>query len=326
MGRLCHKMVNTRCAFLFAGQGSQYIGMGEDLYESFPESKAIFDKADKILGFSITNLCFKGPQEELTQTANCQPAILTASIAAWEAFSSVVSRKSYVVSYAAGLSLGEYSALVAAQALSFEDAVYLVRRRGEFMEEEAGKNPGKMLSIIGLDLVTVKKICSQSQTEIANINCPGQIVISGGREGIEKAREVAGELGAKMAIVLEVSGAFHSSFMKDVTFKLATELEKIKINTPSIPVVCNVTGRQTLSPNEIKDNLIKQVVSCVLWEDSMKFILSRGITKFFEFGPGKVLKGLMRRIDANAEVINIEKKEDILALLQGLSPQGTVPA
>jgi len=306
-------MVNTRCAFLFAGQGSQYIGMGEDLYESFPESKAIFDKADKILGFSITNLCFKGPQEELTQTANCQPAILTASIAAFEAFQKVTKSPSHqVTSCAAGLSLGEYSALVASQALSFEDAVYLVRRRGEFMEEEALKKPGKMLSIIGLDLVTVKKICSQSQTEIANINCPGQIVVSGGIKEIEQAKVTAKEHGAKMAIILEVSGAFHSSFMKEVTFKLATELEKIKINTPSIPVVCNVTGRQTSLPVEIKDNLIKQVASCVLWEDSMKFILSQGITKFYEFGPGSVLKGLMRRIEPNAQVINICKKEDIL--------------
>lgn len=300
--------------YLFAGQGAQYIGMGKDLYEAFPESRAIFDKADKVLGFSLSRLCFEGPAEELARTDNCQPAILTMSIAAWEAYKVVTRGQLPVVGYAAGLSLGEYSALVAAEALTFEDAVYLVRRRGEFMEEEARKRPGKMLSVIGLDLAAVKEIASQTNTEIANINCPGQIVISGGVEEIAQAQEKAKERGAKMALFLEVSGAFHSSFMKEAGLKLAKELERIKINTPGMAVICNVTGKQAGSPAEIKDNLIKQVASGVLWEDSMKFILSKGVRNFIEFGPGKVLKGLMRRIDANAQVVNIEKKEDILSL------------
>ncbi len=302
MGRLCYKMV----AYLFAGQGSQYIGMGKDLYETFPESKAIFDRADKALGFSISKLCFEGPQQELTQTANCQPAILTVSIAAFEAYKGVTS-------YVAGLSLGEYSALVAAGAMSFDDAVYLVRRRGEFMEEEARKIPGKMLSIIGLDTDKVRKICATTNTEIANFNCPGQIVASGSNPGIEKAQTLAKEAGAKMTIILDVSGAFHSSFMSGATLRLAKELDKIKINTPSVPVICNVSAKPTISSSEIKENLIKQIASSVLWENSMKFLLSQGVTKFFEFGPGKVLKGLMRRIDANAQVVTIEKKEDILS-------------
>jgi len=299
-------------AYLFAGQGAQFVGMGKDLYESFPQAKAIFDKADGVLGFPLSRLCFEGPQQELTQTANCQPAILTMSIAAWEAFKSVHSPQSIVHSYVAGLSLGEYSALVAAEALSFKDAAYLVRRRGEFMEEEALKKPGKMLSVIGLDLSTIKQICSQANTEIANMNCSGQIVISGGVKEIEEAQGLAKGRGAKMAMLLEVSGAFHSSFMKEAGLKLAKELEKIKISTPQHPVVSNVTAQPVNSADEIKDNLIKQVSSSVLWEDSMKFILSKNVTTFFEFGPGKVLKGLMRRIDANAQVINIEKKEDIL--------------
>jgi [acyl-carrier-protein] S-malonyltransferase len=166
--------------FLFAGQGSQFAGMGKDLYESFPESKALFDKADKVLGFSLSSLMFNGPLQELTLTNNCQPAILTMSLACWEAFKLVAGRRSQVSGYAAGLSLGEYSALVAFGALSFEDAVYLVRQRGTFMEEAALKKPGRMLSIIGLDLNQVKQICSQANAEIANINCPGQIVVSGG--------------------------------------------------------------------------------------------------------------------------------------------------
>ncbi len=306
--------------YLFAGQGSQYAGMGKDLYAAFPESKAVFDKADKTLRFSLTKLLFEGPQEELTQTANCQPAILTMSIACWEAFKSALGSQFSALGYAAGLSLGEYSALVAAEALSFEDAVYLVRRRGEFMEEEALNKPGKMLSVIGLDLAAIKEISAETNTEIANINCPGQIVISGGIEEVGRAQNKAKERGAKMAVVLEVSGAFHSSFMKEATLKLARELEKIEIKAPSMPVICNVSGKQVSSPAEIKNNLIKQVASSVLWEGSMRFILSQGISKFFEFGPGKVLKGLMRRIDANAQVISIEKKEDILALQQGLSP------
>ena len=205
----------------------------------------------------------------------------------------------------------EYTALVATGALNFEDAVNLVRQRGQFMEEEAVLHPGKMLSLIGLDLTVVKQICIDAGAEIANINCPGQTVISGGPTEIARAEELAKEKAAKMAVVLEVSGAFHSSFMRGASWKLAAEIDKIKINLPSIPVVSNVTARPFASVAEIKENLVKQVYSNVLWEDSMKFVLSKGVTNFIEFGPGKVLRGLLRRIDAAAQVQNIEKKEDV---------------
>jgi len=307
--------MSQKVAYLFAGQGAQYVGMGKDLYEAFLESKAVFDKADKVLGFSLSKLCFEGPAAELTQTQNCQPAILATSIAAWEAFKSVVGCRLSVVSYTAGLSLGEYSALVAAGAIDLEEAVYLVRKRGEFMEEEALKSPGKMASVLGLDLAIIKNICRETKVEIANINCPGQIVVSGGIKEIEGAAKLAEEQGAKKVILLEVSGAFHSSFMQGAALKLAGELQKIKINTPQVPLVSNVTAKPVTKPEEIRANLIKQVTASVLWEDSMKFILSKNVTTFFEFGPGRVLKGLMRRIDETAQVTNIEKKEDILKLV-----------
>jgi len=294
--------------YLFAGQGSQYVGMGKDLCEAFPAAKAVFEKADQVLGFSISDLCFNGPLEELTKTNNCQPAIVTMSIACWQAY---LNKHPQVDGYMAGLSLGEYSALVAAQAISFEDAVYLVRQRGKFMEEEAQAHPGKMLSVIGLDLAGVKEICAETGGEVANINCPGQIVVSGSAEAMVKAQVLAKEKGAKLAVMLEVSGAFHSSFMKGASEKLARELESINITLPKFPVISNVTGKPVLSGQEIKQNLIQQVAESVLWEDSMRLILAKGITSFIEFGPGKVLKGLMRRIDSSAQVVNIEKSADL---------------
>jgi len=304
--------MNTSRAFLFAGQGAQYLGMGRDLADAFPESKVVFDQADRALGFSLSRLCFQGPYEELTKTDNCQPAILTVTIAALRALEARYPVALRGVGLVAGLSLGEYSALVAAGALNFEDAVYLVRKRGEFMEEEALQKPGKMLSLIGLDLERVKKVCAKSNTEIANLNCPGQTVISGGIDQIAEAEKLARELGVKRAVLLEVSGGFHSSLMQGASAKLARQLDKIQIQKPKISVVSNVTAKPTADPVEIKNNLIKQVSSSVLWDDSMRFIISSGVSNFVEFGPGKVLKGLMRRIDERVEVINIDKKDDIL--------------
>jgi [acyl-carrier-protein] S-malonyltransferase len=238
-------------------------------------------------------------------------------IAAWEAFKSVLgTRYSVLGTYAAGLSLGEYAALVAAGTLSFEVAVRAVRKRAELMHAAAQKYPGKMAAIIGLDREKIKEVCLVSgRVDIANLNCPGQTVISGEKAAVDKAKELALEKGASRTIDLEVSGAFHSSLMQEAALEFKNFLEQnVPFEEPKIPVVSNVDARPKVKTADFIESLTKQIYSPVLWEDSMKFILSKNVTTFFEFGPGKVLKGLMRRIDGNAQVINIEKKEDILSL------------
>ncbi|MEK6727735.1 MAG: ACP S-malonyltransferase [Candidatus Omnitrophota bacterium] len=302
-----------KVGFLFAGQGSQYVGMGKDLYETFPESKLVFDKANKALGFSLSGLCFADSPEMLKLTIMSQPAILTTSIAAFEAFKA---RINVQPTFVAGLSLGEYSALVVSGVLQFEDAVRLVRKRAELMNEATLKHPGKMAAIIGIDKETVGQICLASGgVFIANLNCPGQTVISGEKEAVDKAKDFALQKGAKMAVDLEVSGAFHSSLMWEAAMEFKNFIEqRVPFCEPKIPVVSNVDARPKYKIVQIMENLVTQIYKPVLWEDSMRFILSQGITKFYEFGPGKVLKGLMRRIDSSAQVISIEKKEDILAL------------
>jgi [acyl-carrier-protein] S-malonyltransferase len=298
--------------FIFPGQGSQYVGMGLDLYAAFPAAKDIFDEADKILGFSISQLCFKGPIEELKKTANCQLAILTVSIAALEALRSSKSFNPLQIGFVAGLSLGEYSGLVASQSLRFEDVLRLVRLRAELMEEAANNNPGKMAAIIGLRNEEVKSVCvNLDGAQIANLNCPGQVVISGKKEAVDKAKELLIQKGAKRAVDLEVSGAFHSSLMQSAAEKFKRVLEEVKFSDPRIPLVSNVDARGHSQSREIRENLEKQICNSVLWEDSMRFIISQKVNQFYELGPGKVLKGLMRKIDNNIDVINIEKKEDI---------------
>jgi [acyl-carrier-protein] S-malonyltransferase len=287
--------------------------MGKSLYETFSEAKAVFEKAGEILGWDIKKRCFEGPEDILKMTHICQPAVLAVSIAALRVFKTSLSCAPSVA-YTAGLSLGEYSALVAAEALSFEDALLLVCKRSQYMQQQAQRYPGKMASVLGLDLETVKAIARDCDVQIANLNCPGQIVVSGSIEAVAKLERLAVQKGAKRVIILETSGAFHSSFMKEAATKLKADLEKININTPRISVVSNVDARVANSSEQIKDNLVCQVYCSVLWEDSMRFMLSQGIKTFYEIGPGRVLKGLVRKIDPNVEVYNIEKKEDILSL------------
>ena len=303
-----------KVCYLFPGQGAQYVGMGKELYNNFPESKAVFDEAENVLPHAnIKRLCFQGPIEELTQTANSQVCILVASIAALEALGSRFKAQGVDldITACAGLSLGELTSLVAAKSISFEDAVRLVKRRGELMEEASTKNPGSMASIIGLSLEDLGPLCEKTGAEIANLNSPGQVVISGAKERVEKAMFLAKEKGAKKAIALNVSGGFHSSLMKEAAGLFRLELDKVNFSKPEIGVVSNVTADYEKTPDEIKENLVKQLYSSVRWEESIRRIASIGIDTFFEIGPGKVLKGLLRRIDPNLEVCNIDKAEDI---------------
>lgn len=302
-------MVKKDVAYIFPGQGSQYVGMGKDLYDNFFQAKELFDNANEVLGYDLKGLCFQGPMDRLSTTSLSQPAILTVSIAALRSLESRI--KDLDVKAALGLSLGEYSALVSAGAIDFSDGIRLVRARGQFMEEASRERPGKMASILGLDKEAVEEICKEVGCEIANLNCPGQIVISGRNESIDKAIELAEKRGAKRSVILEVSGPFHSRLMKPAANELEYFLDNIDIKRPSFPVISNVDAKYETEANDIKKNLVKQLTNRVYWEDSIRLLAKEGVKRFLEIGPGKVLKGLLRRIDPSLIIYNVATAEDI---------------
>ncbi|WDV45509.1 ACP S-malonyltransferase [Clostridiaceae bacterium M8S5] len=295
-----------KIAFIFSGQGAQYSGMGKEFYENYEESKNIYERASKVLGYDIAKMCIEGTQEELNKTENTQPAILTTSVAILE----ILKKKGIKADVVAGLSLGEYSALVASESLEFEEAVSLVRKRGKYMQEAVPQGKGTMAAIIGLDKDDVNKICEDVKeigiAEISNLNCPGQIVIGGETESILKAMELSKEAGAKKVIQLKVSAPFHTSMLKPASDKLNEELENVEIKELKLPVVSNVTADYVIDKNNVKELLTKQVMKSVLWEDSIKKMIKDGVDTFIEIGPGNVLKGFNRKIDKKVTSLNIE--------------------
>ncbi|MEW6606307.1 MAG: ACP S-malonyltransferase [bacterium] len=300
-----------KIAYVFPGQGSQYVGMGYEFYQNFKSAKEIFDQADAVLGYPQTKLCFEGVIEKLSQTQYSQPAILTTSIACLQVLKEILVPTAYcqLTVYLAGHSLGEYSALVAAGGIEFKEAVCIVQKRAQFMQEQAERHPTGMMAILGLERIEVEQICMEESVEIANINCPGQIVISGMKDYLEKAAQKAMSAGAKKAIPLAVNGAFHSSYMLPAQEKLARALSAVEIKTPQLPIIANVTAKPVIDPDEIRVSLTKQIACPVLWEDSVRFMINEGINTFIEIGPGKVLKGLIRRIDSAVEVKNVENMD-----------------
>ena len=300
-------------AFVFPGQGSQFVGMGKDLFETHPESKQLFEKADAVLGFSLSKVCFEGPEEDLKKTSTTQPALLVSAIAAL----AVLKKNNVTFEAVSGHSLGAYSALVAAEVISFEDAVKLVRRRGELMEE-AGKGRGTMAVILNLDEDKVAQACkeasSQGVVEPANVNCPGQIVISGEKTAVLAACEKAKALGAKRAMELPVSGPFHSSLMKPAADGFKLELDKVTFSAPKIAYYSDIDSVTMIDPAKIKESLVRQLMAPVQWIKTIEKMNQDGFTSFVEVGPGKVLNGLIKKISKDALITNAGDVESIKAL------------
>ena len=298
-------------ALIFPGQGTQKAGMGKEFYDSNPAAKAVFDKAESVLQNGLLDVMFNGLAEKLTLTAFCQPAILTHSVAALTALKAHPKFKNVEVKFTAGLSLGEYSALAASGALTLEDALRLVKQRAAFMEEATKLEKGAMAAIIGFDKEKLKAICAQTGAQIANFNSHEQIVITGHSQKVAAACELIKAQGAKAVIPLEVSGAFHSTLMQPAAEKFAVILKNALIHPPKIPIISNVSGLPQSNPQEIRQNMEKQIVSSVQWVSSVEYISKQGIKDFIEIGPGKVLKGLLRKINPDLKVYYIETPADI---------------
>lgn len=292
-----------KTALLFAGQGAQTPGMGKDFAEKHELARQIFARANSALGFDLAKVCFEGPEAELTKTENAQPGIYLVSWVAFELLRQKI--PTLLFSATAGLSLGEFTALAAAGVMSFEDGLKVVRMRGRFMQEACEATQGTMAALIGMEEAAAREVCAETGAELANLNCPGQIVISGEAEKVAKACELAKARGAKRAMPLSVAGAYHSKLMASAQPKLRGALAEIPLHLPAVPVVSNVTGSAHGTPGEIHGRLVEQVTASVLWEQSMRWLLAEGFTRFIELGPGTTLSGFMKRIDKTVQILNV---------------------
>ena len=308
---------SVKVAYIFPGQGSQWAGMGRDLYDNFDSAKAVFDQADEVLGFPLSGLCFEGPEDELRQTINAQPALVVVSYACLQA-AREASHNLPPPAFVAGHSLGEYTALAVAGVLDFATTVYLARERGRLMHEAWLIRPGGMTAIIGFDEALLAEVCRQTDTQIANINCPGQLVIGGTQENLTQAMDLVKAKGAYRTIPVPVSAAFHTSLMQPAVDAITEIITKTSFNEPVIPIIANTTAQPLTTAESVRTELLRQLCNCVQWQRSIEYMVNEGVSTFIEIGPGKVLTGFTKRINKDVKTLNIGDVQAITEIEEAL--------